>query len=257
MDSNNQSNKHETSYSTADSNLRDTSEKSFSSNLLGGADQDEELDTESIDSNVGVKTISEPALRRLPKYLHYLKLFKINGRENVSCTYISEHVGVEPTLVRKDLSFTGIKGRPKTGFLIDGLISAIENFLNLNNNTEAFLVGAGNLGSALMGYDGFKPYSLKIVAAFDNNPSKIGKELHGIRVLNIKKMASLIKRMHIKLAILTVPSIVAQEVTDILCRSGIRAIWNFSPISIKTPDDVIVVNENLASSLAVLSHRIQ
>ncbi len=207
--------------------------------------------------SLAIKEIPEPSLRRLPKYLHTLKLMHFKGRDFVSCTHLSQNINVDPTLVRKDLSFTGIKGKPKSGYSVEGLICAIETFLNLNNNKEAFIVGAGNLGTALMGYGGFEPYGLKIVAAFDNNPEKLGSKIHGIHVLDIEKLVTLAKRMNIHIGIITVPAMYAQEIANKMAEGGIKAIWNFSPAEIKTSDEVIVINENLASSLAVLSYKIK
>lgn len=202
------------------------------------------------------KSIPEPSLRRLPKYLNLLIRLKNQGREIVSCTHISKALQVDPTLVRKDLSFTGMKGKPKTGFPITGLINSIEVFLNLKNIKEAFMVGAGNLGSALLRYDGFARYGLRIVAAFDNNPDKIGGEINGIKVLGVDKLQNLARRMHIHIGIITVPALAAQEMADMMIESGIKAIWNFSSMEISVPDHIFVINENLANSFAVLSHKL-
>ncbi len=200
--------------------------------------------------------IPEPALRRLPKYYHYLKHLQTQNRISVSCTHLSKALMVDPTLVRKDLSFTGIKGKPKTGYLVEGLISAIENFLKINNNKEAFITGAGHLGTALMGYGGFEEYGLKIVAAFDTDKEKVNTSIHGVHILHPEKLPELAKRMNVRIGIITVPAKAAQETANLMVKSGIKAIWNFSPAEIVTSEDVIIINENLASSLAVLSHNL-
>jgi redox-sensing transcriptional repressor len=203
------------------------------------------------------KIIPEPALRRLPVYYQCLrKLSQTSKSEFVSCTFIAQELGFIPIQVRKDLEMTGAVGRPKVGYNVIELIKAIENFLGWNNASDAFLVGAGHLGLALLGYHGFRDYGVNIVAAFDVAADKVGTEIHGKRILHVKKLPEMIKRLNIRLGILTVPGAYAQEMADLMCQSGIKAIWNFAPVKISVRDTVIVQHENLASSLAVLSKRL-
>ena len=158
---------------------------------------------------------------------------------------------------RKDVAFTGIIGKPKVGYEVKELLETIENFLGWNNTNEAFLVGVGNLGTALMSYQGFKTCGLEIIAAFDVNPDKIGTEINGKKVLDIGKLGNLIKRMKILIGIITVPGDFAQKVADIMIENGIKAIWNFAPVRINVPEGVIVQHENIASSFTVLSKKLQ
>lgn len=199
----------------------------------------------------------EPTLRRLPLYYHYLKSVAAKGREYISCTHIGNDLNLDSTQVRKDLAFTGIRGLPKVGYKIDVLIKAIEDFFGYNRTDEAFLVGVGNLGRALLGYKGFDRYGFKIVAAFDSDQNLLGKKIQGIEILPISKLEGLCRRMQVKIAVLTVPENAAQDVTDILLKGGIKGIWNFAPISLKVPEDVIVENETIASGLAVLTKKLQ
>ena len=204
-----------------------------------------------------VKAIPEPVLRRLPVYYQYLKkVTRETPTEFISCTRIAEEMSTLAIQVRKDLEMTGAEGRPKVGYSVADLISSIENFLGWNNTTEAYLVGAGNLGSALLGYQGFKDYGLNIVAAFDSSADKVGKEIYGKKVLPIKKLPEMIKRMSIKIGILTAPAPYAQGLADTMVGAGVKAIWNFAPVKISAPEGIIVQHENLASSLAVLSKRL-
>jgi redox-sensing transcriptional repressor len=136
------------------------------------------------------------------------------------------------------------------------LIGIIEDFLGWNNTTDAYVVGVGNLGAALLGYGGFNECGLNIVAGFDVNEQKIDREIGGKKILNISKLPDMIKRMGIKIGILTVPASAAQEIADIMIKAGIHAIWNFSPVKIAVPSDVIVQHENLASTLGVLSKKL-
>jgi len=201
--------------------------------------------------------IPVPALRRLPSYLRLLKALQSQGREVVSCTHIAEELGLQPTQVRKDLQATGTVGRPKIGYPVEALMEAIEDTLGWRNTTEAFLVGAGNLGSALLGYEGFGENGLEIVAAFDVDPAKVGTQIHGKAVLHLDKLADLVRRMHVHIGIITTPGEHAQAVADLMMRSGIKAIWNFAPADITVPEPIILESVSLSASLAVLSNRLE
>ncbi|GJQ62720.1 MAG: redox-sensing transcriptional repressor Rex [Melioribacteraceae bacterium] len=212
--------------------------------------------TKTEKTNKKIKATPEPTLRRLPRYLHLLKFLRETGDKSVSSTYIAKELGFDPTQVRKDIEYTGIVGRPKTGFNIVELISSIEEFLNWKNITDAFLVGTGSLGTAMLGYGRFKDYGLNFVAAFDNNEMKIGKTIHETPVLSMEKLVDLAKRMHINIGVITVPAFAAQHSADLLIEGGIRAIWNFAPIHLKVPEGVLVENAQLTQSLAVLTHKL-
>lgn len=200
--------------------------------------------------------VPEPTLRRLPCYYHYLVRLREQGQEMVSASQIGEDLDVHHTQVRKDLAFTGSQGRPKVGHRVADLITSIEQFLNWNNSTDAFLVGVGSLGTALLGYEGFSRAGVKIVAAFDRDPKKIGKKIHGISVLPMEKLEDLARRMHIAIGILTVPAEGAPIVAQQLVRGGVQALWNFAPIPLDVPDGVIVESITLYASLAVLSRKL-
>ncbi|MFH1691654.1 MAG: redox-sensing transcriptional repressor Rex [Candidatus Omnitrophota bacterium] len=198
--------------------------------------------------------IPEPTLRRLPVYYQYIKkISQDNKSDFISCTQIAQDLHLIAIQVRKDLEYTAAQGKPKIGYCVSDLLRAIECFLGWNNTTEAILVGSGHLGAALLGYNGFKDYGLNVVAAFDNDAKKIGKEIRGKKIFSIKKMPNIIKRTNIKIGILTAPGEVAQELADLMVNAGIRAIWNFAPTKISASSEVIIQHENLASSLAVLS----
>jgi redox-sensing transcriptional repressor len=197
-----------------------------------------------------------PSVRRLPTYLRLLYGLKARGREVVSCTYIAEDLGLVSVQVRKDLAMTGIVGRPKVGYHVAELIDAIECFLGWKNTADAFLVGAGGLGSALLGYEGFKEYHLDVLAGFDIDSAKIGTKIHDKEIFPLEKLPDLVHRMHVLIGILTVPASAAQQAADLMVRAGIRAIWNYTPVKLQVPDSVIVEDVKLAASLAVLSNRL-
>lgn len=201
-------------------------------------------------------SIPEPSLRRLPQYHHYLTELEVKGVGRVSCSAIGRDLKLIPVQVRKDLQFTGIIGKPKTGYSVSELIMAIETFLGWNNVNEAFLVGAGNLGTALLGHERFSKFGLRIVAAFDTDPNKIGQWIHGKAVLSLDKLSDLAPRMSIHMGIITAPTEVAQVIADEMVKGGIQAIWNFAPIKLNVPEHIIVHNEDLYSSLASLSWKL-
>ncbi len=204
-----------------------------------------------------IKAIPEPTLRRLPIYYQYLKRMHDEKQfEYISCTRIGNDLNVLPIQVRKDLQVADAVGKPKLGYGVTELIHTIEDFLGWNNTTEAYLVGVGNLGSALLGYQGFREYGLNIVAAFDVDEKKVGTEVSGKKVLHAAKLPEMIRRMSIKIGILTVPASSAQQQADAMVKAGIHAIWNFSPVKINVPPGIIVQHENLASSLVVLSKKL-
>lgn len=199
------------------------------------------------------KSISTQALQRIPMYMNYLKSLPKDGAANISATTIAEVLRLNDVQVRKDLAMVSEGGRPKIGYIIEDLISDIEHCLGYDNVDSAVLIGAGNLGRALLTYDGFSVYGLDIVAAFDVDESIIGSNIHGKKVLKLEKANSLCSRMKIKIGIITVGAVEAQKVCDLLVSSGVLAIWNFAPVRLNVPNHVLVHNENMASSLAILS----
>ena len=201
-------------------------------------------------------SIPQPSLARLPQYHHYLVDLAAKGITQTTCSVIGRDLGLIPVQVRKDLQYTGIIGRPKTGYSVAELIQAIETFLGWNNINEAFLVGAGNLGTALLGHERFSKFGLRIVAAFDTDPAKAGQWIHDKAVLPLNELADLAQRMSIHLGIITTPPEAAQAVADEMVKGGIQAIWNFAPVRLRVPEHIIVHNEDLYSTLATLSWKL-
>jgi redox-sensing transcriptional repressor len=181
-----------------------------------------------------------------------VKQLEKEGSEYISGTVIAGELNLDPIQVRKDLAITGITGKPKKGYPVKALIRAIEHFLGWDEIQTAVLVGVGNLGSALMGYPELRSHGLKVEAAFDQNPGKTGALVHGVPVYGTASMAEIIKRLNVKLALLTVPNSEAQKSADILVGSGITAIWNFTKVKLKVPDEVVVEKEDISSGYAML-----
>jgi len=217
---------------------------------------DMNLSNKSIIKRPEAPSIPQPSLSRLPQYHHYLVELEAKGISRVSCSVIGRDLNCVAVQVRNDLQYTWIIGKPKTGYSVSELIQAIETFLGWNNVNEAFLVGVGNLGTALLGHERFSKFGLRIVAAFDTNPNKIGKWIHETAVLPLEKMSDLAPRMSIHLGIITTPADVAQMVADEMVKGGIQAIWNFAPVKLRVPEHIIVHNEDLYNSLASLSWKL-
>ena len=202
-------------------------------------------------------TVPEPTLRRLPKYYHYLRRVQGTGQEIISATQMAEDLGIHHTQVRKDLAATGSQGKPKVGHRVEDLLVSIEAFLNWNNFSEAFLVGAGNLGSALLGYTDFEKAGIRIVAAFDSSPAKVGRKIHGVEVFPMSQFEPLALQRRIAIGIITVPADRAQQIAELMVRSGLQAIWNFAPITLDVPEETIVENVELYASLAIFSRKLE
>ena len=206
--------------------------------------------------NQQLRGVPQPTLRRLAQYHHRLKQMEAMGRDTVSCTTLAADLKLAPTQIRKDLEFTTLTGQAGVGFGLGDLIHSIETVLGWDNTTDAVLAGAGSLGTALLGYERFNQIGLNIIAGFEIDSSKVGIKIHGKTILPLDKLTNLVQRMKIKIGILTVPAEVAQTVTNLMLAGGIRAIWNFAPVILETPPDVVVENVSLASSYAVLSNRL-
>jgi redox-sensing transcriptional repressor len=198
-------------------------------------------------------TVPKETLLRLPKYYEYLKAADKEGAGSISSTKIAEEMHLNSVLVRKDLAMiSSVSGKPRIGFNIKDLIEDMENFLGYNNLSEALLVGVGSLGRALLSYEGFKEYGLNIVMAFDIDDDIVGEKVNGIKIFHIDKLEYLAKRLKIKMGIIATPKQSAQAICDRMIDAGILAIWNFAPVHLTVPKDVVLKDENLAASLALL-----
>ena len=198
------------------------------------------------------KEISKATLKRLPTYLSYLKALPEDASANISATALAAGLHMGEVQVRKDLALVSDGGRPKIGYNREHLIADIENFLGYGNSNDVVLIGAGKLGRALLGYSGFAEYGLNIVAAFDANDTLIGTTKGGKPIMQLSRLGEVCQRCKIKIGIITVPAEYAQGVCDLLIENGILAIWNFAPKHLNVPDGILVQNENMAASLALL-----
>ncbi len=192
--------------------------------------------------------VSKACLERLPCYLRLLKEKRESKIEFISSTSIASELSLNSVQVRKDLALISKSdGKPGRGFNVSMLISDLENFLGLNNVTDAVIVGAGKLGRALLGYKGFEK-NIDILMAFDSDKSKCDNK----KIFYTDKMEDLIKRLNIHIGIIAVPKEEAQNVCDTLVKAGVKAIWNFAPTNLIVPSKVIIKNEDLSASLLIL-----
>ena len=200
--------------------------------------------------------VPQPVLKRLPRYLNYLRGKKEEGMERISSTIIASDLNLNPVQVRKDIAYVSDSGKPRTGFSVYELIRDIERFLGYGNTKDAVLVGAGHLGKSLLAYGGFADYGLHILAAFDVSRDMIGAEISGKPVLSVERLPEMTERLCAHIGIITTPPEAAQDVCDLLVAGGVQAIWNFAPVHLEVPAEVIVQNEDIAASLALLSGRL-
>jgi len=201
-----------------------------------------------------MKKISDSTIRRLSKYYRSLEFLVKKRTDTVSSDQLAEMDGITSAQVRKDLSFFGTFGKRGLGYNCNVLKNQIGEILGLNREWNVAIVGAGNVGRALADYGEFKKQGFKISLILDNDPQKIGSEIHGITVQDFNKVKDWIKAKKIDIAIIAVPVNAAQQAADVLVDSGIRAILNFAPISLKVSGNVQVKNENMAIEIESLSY---
>jgi redox-sensing transcriptional repressor len=200
--------------------------------------------------------IPEPALRRLPWYLSYVKLLKSQGETIVSSTQIAKKIDVFASQIAKDLSYVDISGKPRVGYDIDDLINVLESFLGFTNTHTAVVFGVGSLGAALLSDSGLEQFGLKIIAGYDVNPAIVNHTRHDIPVFHSNEFIERNKEMKAEIGVLTVPPGAAQEVSDYMIRGGVKAIWNFTPFRIRVPEGIVLQNTSLYAHLAVMFNRL-
>ena len=176
-----------------------------------------------------------------------------DGYSTVSSQDLAKKERLTPAQVRKDLSFFGSFGTRGLGYPVKELKDKIGSILGLNRSWNVALIGVGNLGSALASYKEFQKQGFYIKLLFDNDANKIGTSLVGVPIMDVKNLASQLKQQKIDLAILTLPGNAAQLVAEEIVKSGVKAILNFAPVTLKVPEDVFLRNENMAIELEYLS----
>ena len=203
------------------------------------------------------KKVPKNSILRLSLYLRELTRLEKEDKRTVSSQELAEITDLTDTQVRKDLSYVGQFGISGTGYEVTPLKEAIKRVLGQDRVWDVLLVGAGNLGTALLSYPGFRQQGFIIKGAFDIDMRKLGQKINNVEISDIENIADFVKKENIKIALLAVPGFSAQKITDTLVSCGIKCILNFAPIILKVPEDVLVSNVDLSRELEIFSYFIK
>jgi redox-sensing transcriptional repressor len=201
-----------------------------------------------------MRKVADSTVRRLSLYLRYLEEFEDQGIATISSEALASRGGTTSAQVRKDLSFFGSFGKRGLGYAVPELARRLREILGLERRYRVAMIGAGKIGSALVQYRGFRQRGFDIVAIYDSDPAKVGRQWNGLAVQNIDTLETELARRPVDMAVLVTPAESAQAVTDRLVRAGVKAILNFAPVQLSVPDDVEVKTVNLALELETLSY---
>ena len=203
------------------------------------------------------RDVPKATITRLPLYLRFLQESSERGEKYISSSVIAQSISVSSVLVRKDLALVSSNaGVPRKGFAVVTLIADIEKFLGYDNPSDVIIVGAGGLGRAFLGYEGFKNNGMNIVAAFDRDAALVGATVSGKPILSMDQLPAFVEEKKIRIGIIAVPKDAAQEVLNQMAGAGIKAIWNFAPAALTPPKGVTLKTEDLAASLSILAGRV-
>lgn len=198
------------------------------------------------------KHISMAVVKRLPKYHRYLKELMNNDVDRISSKELGEKIGFTASQIRQDLNHFGDFGQQGYGYNVKELYNQISLILGLDKEHTSVIVGAGNIGQAIANYSRFSDLGLETIAIFDANPKLIGMKIRDVEIRDIDTLNDFITENKVDVGVICVPRINAQKVCDTLVSSGIKGIWNFAPVDLHTPEDVIVENVHLSESLLTL-----
>lgn len=202
------------------------------------------------------KTISSAVIKRLPRYHRYLGDLLENGIERISSNELSTLMNVTASQIRQDLNNFGGFGQQGYGYNVEFLYNEIAKILGIDRQNPMIIIGGGHFGQTLANYDNFEKRGFVTKAIFDVSPKRIGKTVRGIMTYDMSELESWLSANPVKIAVLTIPKQVAQQVADRLVACGVKAIWNFAHLDLKVPADVVVENVHLSESLMQLSYRI-
>ena len=211
----------------------------------------------TMNSNGSVNTelvVPEVVIRRLPLYVRVLTQFSSHGSAVISSEQLGLQLHMTPAQIRKDLSYFGRFGKQGSGYDVTMLEQQLRSILGLDRAWNAAVIGMGRLGRAVVSYPGFAPEGFNILAAFDINNDIVGQTISGLRVRSISQLATAVKKLDIKIGIVSVPIDHAQEVIDALVKSGIKSILNYAPLSPKVPDSVNVNSIDPVLSLQSMTY---
>ena len=198
--------------------------------------------------------ISVAVIKRLPKYYRYLELIGDKGIIRVSSQELSKITGLTASQIRQDLNHFGAFGQQGYCYNVEELKIELEKIMGVDKPYNVVIIGFGNIGSALLNYSGFKKKGFKVVGIFDNSPEIIGNKANDVVIKDVSELEEVVTREKVDIAILAIPAIPAQEITDKLVACGIKGIWNFAPIDLKLPRNVVLENVHLDGSLLTLTY---
>ncbi len=210
----------------------------------------------SDDKTTGEKPISQAVIKRLPRYYRYLGDLLKNDVVRISSKELSRRMNVTASQIRQDLNNFGGFGQQGYGYNVEYLYNEMGKILGLDRTNPIIIIGAGNLGQALANNQDFDSNGFKIVGIFDVNPKLIGMTVKGVEVYDIDMLEDFVKNHEVKIAALTLPKSKAPQVAAQLVELGVKALWNFAPVDLDFPDDVIVENVHLSESIMTLSYRL-
>jgi redox-sensing transcriptional repressor len=206
---------------------------------------------------IAKKNISLAVVKRLPRYYRYLLDLMKMDISRISSKELSAKMGVTASQIRQDLNCFGGFGQQGYGYNVGYLYNEIGKILGVNKKFHTIIIGAGNMGQALANYSNFEKRGFKLVGIFDINPAKIGTKIKDIEIKHIDTLEDFLKKIHVDIAMLAVPYEATPEVAEKIARLGIRGLWNFSPMDLKLPYDVVVENVHLSDSLMVLGYKLK
>ena len=201
--------------------------------------------------------LPEPTISRLPWYLSYLTMQQSRNVEYVSSTQIAKDINVDASQIAKDLSFLNIKGKTRIGYEVNDLVNVLVDFLGFKKQHNAFMIGVGSLGKALIQDSGLMQFGLNIVAGFDVNPTLIGTRIADVPIYSMDELDERQKELETEIGILAVPAEYAQDATDTMIACGIQAIWNFTPSRIKASNEIVFQHTSIYAHLAVMYNRLE
>lgn len=202
------------------------------------------------------KKISVAVIKRLPRYYRYLSDLLKLGIMRISSKELSSRMGITASQIRQDLNCFGGFGQQGYGYNVESLYKEIGNILGVNDMFNVIIIGAGNMGQALANYTNFEKRGFRLIGIFDVNPSLAGKKIRGIEIMHLDSIDQFIKDNQVDIGILCVPYEHTPAVADRVARLGVKGLWNFSPMDLQIPYDVIIENVHLSDSLMVLGYRL-
>lgn len=200
------------------------------------------------------KNISMAVIKRLPKYHRYLRGLLKDDVDRISSKDLSEKIGFTASQIRQDLNCFGDFGQQGYGYNVKELLDQISHILGLTKEYKTVIIGAGNIGQAIANYNRFDKLGFTLRAIFDANPKLVGIRIRDIEIQDIDNLEGFLKSDHTDIGIICVPGANAQKVCDILVQNGVKGIWNFAPVDLEVPKDVIVENVHLSESMLTLTY---